>query len=126
MEYKKYERHMPVCLECGDKIRYGRSDKKYCCEECRTRHNNNLARNGRAFRRRIMRILTRNYEVLSSLLKAEIGSADLIDLMSMGFTPSVVTSHRKCGKHDEYTCFDIKFIMTGTRVYSISKIQNFD
>lgn len=126
MEYKKHERHMPVCLECGDKIRYGRSDKKYCCEECRTRHNNALARSGRNFRRRVMSLLSRNYDVLSSLIRSDVDSIGLTELMSMGFTPSVVTSYRKCGRHDEYACFDIKFIMTGTRIYSISKIQNFD
>lgn len=126
MTYKKYERHMPVCLECGDKIRYGRADKKYCCEECRTRHHNALARSGRSFRRRVMRLLARNYDVLSSLVKADVESIGLTELISMGFTPSMVTSYRKCGKHNEYTCFDIKFIMTGTRIYSISKIQNFD
>lgn len=126
MSYKKYERHIPVCLECGDEIRYGRTDKKFCCEECRTKHNNALARSSRILKRRVMKVLTRNYEILSSLHKAEVESIDLIDIMSMGFIPSVVTSYRKSGRHDEYSCFDIKFIMTNTRVYSISKIQNFD
>ena len=126
MGYRKFERQMPVCLECGDKIRYGRTDKKYCCDECRTRHHNALARDSRAFRRRVMKVLSRNHEILMGLLRADIDSIDLMDILNMGFTPSVVTSYRKCGRHDEYACFDIKFIMTGTRVYSISKIQNFE
>ena len=126
MSYKKYERHMPVCLECGDKIRYGRTDKKFCCEDCRTRHNNALARDSRSFRRRVMQALTRNYTILTNLHKADVGSIEMLDLMTMGFNPSIVTSHRKSGRHDEYSCFDIKYIMTSTRVYSISKIQNFD
>lgn len=126
MDYIKYERQMPVCLECGDKIRYGRTDKKYCCDECRTRHHNALSRDSRAFRRRVMKVLSRNHEILMGLLKADVDSIELIDLLNMGFIPSVVTSYRKCGKHDEYACFDIKFIMTSTRLYSISKIQNFE
>ncbi len=126
MTYKKYERNMPVCLECGDRIRYGRTDKKFCCEECRTRHHNALARDSRAFRRRVMKALARNYEILAGLLRSDVASMDLMDLMTMGFIPSVVTSYRKSGRHDEYACFDIKFIMTGTRVYSISKMQNFE
>ena len=73
-----------------------------------------------------MSLLSRNYDVLSSLIRSDVDSIGLTELMSMGFTPSVVTSYRKCGRHDEYACFDIKFIMTGTRIYSISKIQNFD
>lgn len=71
-----------------------------------------------------MKLLGDNYRILDALLKSDVGSADLMDLMSQGFTPSVMTSCHKHGKHDEYGCFDIKYIMTGTRIYSISKIQN--
>ncbi len=127
MEYeKKYERHMPTCLECGDRIRYGRIDKKFCCDDCRVRYFNAAAKTGRAFRRRVFAILVRNHEVLESLLKAGVDSIDIIDLAAMGFSPTFVTSHTRSGKHNEYGCFDIKYIMTRTRVYSISKIQNFD
>lgn len=126
MDYVKQERHTPVCLECGDRIRYGRTDKKFCCEECRTRHYNALARNGRAFRRRVLSSLTRNYGILEGLMRAGVGSVDLMDLTAMGFSPLFCTSCRKSGKHDEYGCFDIKYIMTRTRIYSIAKIQNFD
>lgn len=124
--YIKKGRHTATCLECGDKIKYGRADKKFCCEDCRVSYNNAAARNGRAFRRRVLAILSRNYEVLDSLVKAGTESADLLDLVAMGFVPSFFTSHSKSGKHNEYGCFDIKYIMTHTRVYSISKIQNFD
>lgn len=127
MDYgKKIERHMPVCLECGDRIRYGRVDKKFCCDDCRSRYYNAAAKSGRMFRRRVFRILARNYEVLENLLKAGVDSIDMIDIAAMGFSPAFVTSYTRSGKHDEYGCFDIKYIMTRTRVYSISKIQNFD
>ena len=126
MEYKRHERKMPVCLECGDRIRYGRSDKKFCCEECRNRHYYGQVRTGRSFKRRILRILSNNYEILEGVMRSGVESILLADLMVMGFIPSVVTSYRKNGKHDEYGCFDIKYIMTDTRVYSMSKIQNFD
>jgi hypothetical protein len=49
---------------------------------------------------------------------------DISDLLQRGFVPGVVTSYRKVRKHDEYCCFDIKYIMTETRVYGMSKIQN--
>ncbi len=126
MEYAKHERHIPVCLECGDKIRYGRTDKKFCCDECKTRHHNAMAKSGRAFRRRVLAILSKNYSVLEGLVRSGVESVDLMDLMSMGFQPSFSTSCRRNGKHDEFRCFDIKYIMTRTRIYSISKIQNFD
>ena len=126
MEYKKFERHIAVCLECGDQIRYGRADKKFCCDDCRSRHYNEKTRKGRAFRRRVLSALSRNYEILDNLIKADVSSIDLMALSAMGFSLSLMTSYRKHGKHDECGCFDIRYIMTGTRIYSISKIQNFD
>ena len=126
MEYKKYERHIPVCLECGDRIRYGRTDKKFCCEECKTKNYNERVKRSRMFKRRVMNALMRNHEILEKLMRADVDSIDLLSLTSMGFSPSLMTSFRKCGKHDECSCFDIRYIMTGTRIYSISKIENFD
>ena len=121
---KKYVRTIPVCLHCGDRIRYGRTDKRFCCDECRNRHHNAQAKAGRAFRRRILSQLSANYEILDTLFKAGVDSLDLMDALTMGFVPGVVTSYRKVGKHDEFCCFDIKYFMTHTRLFSISKIQN--
>lgn len=126
MVYKKYERHIPVCLECGDQIRYGRTDKKFCCDECRTKNYNERTKKSRAFKRRVLNVLARNYDLLDNLIKSDVDSVDLMSLASLGFVPSLMTSFRKCGKHDECCCFDIRYIMTGTRIYSISKIENFD
>ena len=126
MGYKKYERHLPVCLECGDTIRYGRTDKKFCCDECRAKNFNEKAKKSRLFKRRIMSALSRNYSILERLIKSDVDSADMISLASMGFSPTIMTSYRKYGSHDECGCFDIRYIMTKTRIYSISKIQNFD
>lgn len=125
MEYGiKKIRQLPRCLECGEKIRYGRIDKKYCCEDCRNRHYNNLMKASRTFRRRILAILEKNYNILEEILRAGADSIDLSDLLQMGFVPGVVTSYHKIRRHDEYSCFDIKYIMTDSRIYSISKIQN--
>ena len=125
MSYTKYQRHMPVCLECGDQIRYGRIDKKFCCDECKTRHYNNLAKGSRAYRRKVMNRLSQNYQILEQLVKSGETSVELTDLMSYGFAPDVVTGyHKNRFKSDEYWCFDIKYRMTDSRVYSISKLQN--
>ena len=126
MRYKKFERHMPSCLECGDQIKYGRADKKFCSDECRTKHYNDRTKNARAFKRRVMKALSRNYDILDGLIRADADSVDLMTLVAAGFSPSVMTFFRRCGKHDEYGCFDIRYIMTSSRIYSISKIQNFD
>ena len=125
MVYVKKEKKMPVCLECGDKIRYGRSDKKFCCDDCKNRHNNKMAKFSRANRRKVMSMLTRNYMILEQLLKSGIASAEITDLISEGFVPDCVTGfHKNRFQAHEYSCFDIKYKMTDSRVYSISKIRN--
>ena len=77
-----------------------------------------------SFKRKILAMLSRNYSILEELLGSERDSVDLVDLSSMGFVPGLVTSYRRIGKHDVYCCFDIKYIMTRTRIYSLMKIQN--
>ncbi len=125
MDYdKKYVRHRSLCLECGNVIRYGRTDKKYCCEDCRTKHHNDMAKAAKSYRQKVIAIINRNYGILDGLVKSGTESADLIELISMGFVPGMSTSYRKEGKHDVYTCFDIRYIMTRTRLFSIMKIQN--
>ncbi len=115
---------MPRCLHCGTQIKYGRTDKKFCCDQCKNRHYNEQTRSGRAFRRKILSQLVTNYDVLDTLFKAGVYSIDLIDIVTMGFAPGIVTSYRKVGKHEEFCCFDIKYIMTKMRIYSISKLEN--
>ena len=65
-----------------------------------------------------------NYQVLDNLFRAGVQSIDILDAVTMGFVPGVVTSYRRVGKHDEFCCFDIKYIMTNMRIYSISKLEN--
>lgn len=124
MEYKKYIRRMPLCLECGNQIRYGRTDKKFCCEDCKNKHHNAQAKAGRSYRSKVISTLNRNYGILEQMLKEGVDSADLVDLVSIGFAPGIVTSYRHIGRHDVFTCYDIKYIMTRTRICSLMKIKN--
>ena len=124
MKYQRELRLTPRCLHCGEKIRYGRTDKKYCCEDCRMEHNNALARDSRTFRRRVLSQLSSNYSLLSNVLQSGADSVPLSDIVSMGFAPGIVTSYARVGKHDEFGCFDIKYRMTATKLYSMFKIQN--
>ena len=124
MDYSKNVRMTPRCLHCGDNISYGRTDKKFCCEDCRISHYNALSRRSRSFRRRVLSQLSANYEILDRLILSGVGSVSLTDLTAMGFFPGVMTSFQKTGKHFEYSCFDIKYRMTSSKIYSIYKIQN--
>ena len=125
MDYdKKRERKTPRCLQCGQSISYGRKDKKYCCEECKNRHNNSLVRMSRAAKRRILAILDKNYDILDQLVRAGIDAAWISDLAALGFNPGYSTFYRKTGRREYYHCFDISYVMTPNRIYCITKIQN--
>ena len=125
MDYpKRTARNTPRCLECGDKISYGRTDKKFCCDECKNRHHNNKSRTERIIRRRTMSVLEKNYEILECLVKTGVDTVMLSDVMRLGFNPVYVTSCSKQKHHDVYGCFDITYTMTASRLCSISKIQN--
>ena len=112
----------PVCLECGDEIAYGRSDKKFCSSSCRYRYHNEKYHNSRNVRLRIMGTLDRNYAILEKLLKLEIRSISLGDLAQMGYNKEFVTSCHRIGGHEEYRCFDIKYRCSDSRVFSIEKV----
>ncbi len=121
---KKIVRHLPKCLRCGQQIKYGRKDKKFCCDECRSMHHNEMNRGSRTFKRKVLAQLMGNYDVLDCLFNAGVESIDILEAVTMGFVPGIVTSYRRVGRHDEFGCFDIRYIMTDMRIYSISKLEN--
>ena len=82
MDYKRWERSIPVCLECGDKIKYGRTDKKFCSDDCRNRHHNEKQKESRAYRRKVLAILAKNYDLLDALIKMGVDSADFANLVT--------------------------------------------
>lgn len=125
MDYlKKTPRNTTRCLECGDKISYGRTDKKFCSDECKNRHHNHKSRSDRFIKRKTISILEKNYEILEGLLKVGMDTVLLSEILLMGFNPAYVTSFGRVNHHDVYACFDITYTLTPSRLCSISKIQN--
>lgn len=125
MEYaKRKDRSTPRCLECGDKINYGRTDKKFCSEDCKNRHHNHLARASRLLKRRVISALEKNYSILDDIVREGKTAVWISELTALGFNPGYATSSRKQGRHHLYHCFDISYVMTPNRISSISKIQN--
>lgn len=124
MAYIKQEHGHLICLECGSEMAYGRSDRKFCSDRCRDRHHYELTKKRKRFVQKVTNALSRNYQILEELLDSGVVSAPLGDLVSAGFNPAFVTSHHRVAKHDEYTCYDIRYVMTATRIFRISKIQN--
>ena len=124
MDYESMLERKAHCLECGEEIVYGRSDKKFCSDECRNHHHNRHHRSGRNYRRMVTSILDRNYEILDDLVRCGIRAIWVADAIALGFNPAYVTSYRKHEKRIMCHCYDISYITTDNRMTSISKIQN--
>ncbi len=56
----------PTCLECGYEIT-GRSDKKFCSDQCRNTYNNRLKQDANNFVRNVNAILRKNRRILEDL-----------------------------------------------------------
>ncbi len=120
MEYTISRKEESGCLECGDSLR-GRKDKKFCCLSCKNSYNNRRYRDLRRYRAEIMARLSRNYEILESLLDDGEKRAELEDLCGVGFDAECVTGTRKTSGHEECSCFDISYFKTGSRIFNIRR-----
>lgn len=122
MGYDLIKKEPRYCLECGEPITYsGRSDKKFCSCGCRNSYHNKTHHNDRAIKRRITASLERNHEVLKRLLRMGVTSMSLPDLSQMGFNPEYITSFSRKGGRTECRCYDFKYFLTPTRIFSLAR-----
>ena len=56
-----------VCLDCGARL-LGRSDKKFCSDQCRNNYNNRINRDQNNYVRNVHAQLRRNRKILADLL----------------------------------------------------------
>lgn len=117
------ERTQGHCLECGAVIYGGRSDRKYCCDYCKNRHNNRKGHEIRNLKLRVSTILDKNYEILSSLLKEDLHAADRSELALRGYNAEYMTAHTRLARHDRCCCYDISFYLTPTRICRITRLK---
>ena len=124
MAYEIPEREEQNCLMCGSEIQYGRSDKRFCCEDCRNRYHNIRSGEIRAYRNRVITTLSVNYRILDALLKQNREAAPLAELEAAGFRPGFITSCRKDRYgHTECSCFDIRYCQTAAKLFQIRRIS---
>jgi len=119
MKYKVDE-SVPHCLECGEPLSYGRSDRKYCSETCKNRYHNREVRRWRSRYARVVGILQKNHEILSHLLRIGITSIPKTELAQLGYRLDFVTSCRKEGRRTVCHCFDIVFVETEGRLTKLA------
>jgi predicted nucleic acid-binding Zn ribbon protein len=92
-----------TCLSCGRTIR-GRSDKKFCDDQCRNQYNNG-AREDSSLVRTIQYFLRKNRRVLHSLLQ-DMGEERTVSrerLLELGFS---FRYHTHCTSGHRHYCYD--------------------
>ena len=92
--YKKEEE--PHCLECGERL-YGRTDKKFCSCECKSRYHGHLRYIAKKVQDSELNALAKNYSILETILNLTTGRCPLATLEEMGFRKEYVTQVTKKG-----------------------------
>ena len=112
-----------ICRECGANL-LGRSDKKYCSEECKNSFNNRANWSDRAYRVKINAILSKNRRVLNTVLE-EVGSVcPKEELLKRGFNFKYVTSIQNISKKNiRYECYNIAYEQSKYKFITIFRIE---
>lgn len=118
---KNLEEHR--CIECGAEI-LGRCDKKFCCLNCKNRYNNRRLKESKAQRLQIINKISRNYEILETLLDEAQSFYNLEELHTLGFNNNFFTGIRHLGtRYQRYMCFDIAYHISGSKISKIERID---
>jgi hypothetical protein len=98
------------CLNCGSEVK-GRSDKKYCDDQCRSNFNNRIYASALSTVRNINHILKRNRQVLVGFINGNKSSKVSSQvLMQKGFNPGYYTHTQVTSKGAEFRiCYDVAF-----------------
>ena len=123
--YNRLDMDEKLCPECGKTI-IGRSDKKYCSDECRSAFNNIMNRNTNNMMRKVNSTLKRNRDILL-LLNPE-GKANVAKskLQNAGFNFNYHTNiyTTKAGK-TYYFCYEQGYLLLENEYYSLVVKQEY-
>lgn len=110
------------CLDCGDVIK-GRSDKKFCSDQCRNSYNNRLNRDSNNFVRNVHGLLRKNRRILADLYSKERKRVHKDALFALGFNFNFFTHVIETADGLKYHyCFEYGFRETADDF--IELIQN--
>lgn len=100
------------CLQC-DEVLFGRSDKKFCDDHCRSLYHHNYRKENFQRVKEVNSILARNRRLLKHFAKhcADVLTIDVETLEAKGFNPTFFTHQRKKENGDVvYMCYDTGYV----------------
>ena len=104
------------CVECGISFT-GRSDKKFCSDQCRSSFNNKLNSDANNVVRNINNILRKNRRILADLLKSEKERVTKDRLSQVGFNFKYCTHQFTSKKGNFYQFWYDHGLMTMDKGY---------
>jgi len=101
------------CLDCGD-VLHGRTDKKFCSDQCRNNYNNRLNRDSNNFVRNVHGLLRKNRRILADLYDEGKTRVHKDALFALGYNFSFFTHmiETSDGEKCNY-CFEYGYTETG-------------
>lgn len=115
-----------TCHECGGKIT-GRTDKKYCSEQCRIAHNNRVRTPTNKYVRNVTHALLRNRRILQELNTTGKVRIHADRLHDMGFNFKYFTSiYTTREGADYYYCFEHGYLAVENNFYLLVVKKNLD
>jgi len=97
------------CLQCG-KLIIGRTDKKYCSDQCRSTYHYNISAEFNSFKSLVHEILRKNRDILAVLNPSGKCIVDKQILLGKKFNFSFYTTiYRTKGGHVYWFCYDYGF-----------------
>lgn len=125
MDYKTISKEEELrCLECGNEFEYGRTDKKFCCNLCKNRYHNKRNKDVRNMKSKVWHVLEKNHSILSKLVRMGIRSVELPKLATLGFDINYSTSYHKINRREEFTCFDIIYDLSPSKIFGIKRADS--
>ena len=114
-----------LCLDCGAKL-LGRSDKKFCSDQCRNNYNNRLNRDQNNYVRNVHAQLRRNRRILSGLYEDGHHRIHRDALVAQGYNFTFFTHlvETKEGLQWSY-CFEYGFREAGRGYLELSKCTGY-
>ena len=114
-----------LCKECNREL-FGRIDKKFCSDQCRTTYNNNRNRDINGYVRKVNTILKKNRKILLELNpngKIKIHKDRLLD---RGFNFDYFTNQYITKKGNiYYFCYDQGYIAFDNDMYALVVRQSY-
>ncbi len=115
----------PTCLECGYEI-IGRSDKKFCSDQCRNTYNNRLKKDANNFVRNVNGVLRKNRRILAELNPDGKAKVPFQKLKDKGFNFDYFTNmyRTKAGKTYFY-CYEYGYLPIENDYYFLVLKQDY-